>query len=135
MFVIVGIVRTLNELNNVRCSVRTVLVRSRNKQRRLCSYHLCVLRNSLFIRNFSGTSLTGAQQGKIISGNVLKKVYFVMCRLMELVEVGRNDYITAATAKVDIRRRGPFEIYSQVNNACSCSEGRRQAVGMYEAVR
>ena len=48
---------------------------------------------------------------------------------MEPMELGRRDYVTAATAKVEIRRRRQFSVSSQVNGACSCSEERRQAMG------
>ncbi len=39
---------------------------------------------------------------------------------------GARDYVIDATAKVKIRR-GSFEVSSQVNAACSCSERLRQA--------
>ena len=44
-----------------------------------------------------------------------------------LVEVGRGDYVTNATAKVETWNV-PISVSSQVNGACSCSEGRRQTV-------
>ena len=64
---------------------------------------------------------------KCVFGNVLKRINFVIRGLIEPVEVGRGDNVTAATAKVEIWR-GPFSVSSQVNGACSCSEGRRQIV-------
>jgi hypothetical protein len=35
--------------------------------------------------------------------NVMIRIYFVFLRLMEPVEVGRANYVAAATAKVEIR--------------------------------
>ena len=46
---------------------------------------------------------------------------------MEPVDVGRCNYATFATAKIEIWC-GPFSVSSQINGACSCSEGRRQLV-------
>jgi hypothetical protein len=54
-------------------------------------------------------------------------IHYVICIWMEPMEVERRDYGIATTAKVEIRR-GPFAISSEVNGACSCSEGWRQAV-------
>ncbi len=41
--------------------------------------------------------------------------------------MGRGNYVTSATAKVEIWR-GLFFVSSQVKGACSCSEGRRQSL-------
>ena len=47
-----------------------------------------------------------------------KSMYVLICKLMELVQVGRDENVAAATAKLEIRC-GLFAVSPQVNNACS----------------
>jgi len=50
------------------------------------------------------------------------------------VELRRGDHVIVATAKVEIRRLGPFAV-SKTALALDCSAGRRQTVGVYKTLR
>jgi len=74
--------------------------------------HLLIL-----LRHLSSATIKGLA-GEWFIGKYPKRIYFVICILMEPQQVGRDENVTVVSAKIEIRC-GLFAVSPQENIACS----------------